>query len=75
MAPIIGASCNPQPGPSENVWVHLSIFRQNSTVTRGVLKNGDLALKRHGIKHILSPRAPMTLTIGAPCHQKNTLVK
>jgi len=53
MALIIGISCSSQPGLSEDAWVHVLISRQNSTVTRGVLKNGDLALKHHRIEHIL----------------------
>jgi len=38
MALIVSASCSSQPGLSENVWVHVSISRQNSTGTGGCSK-------------------------------------
>jgi len=54
-------------GLSKGAWFYMFISRQNTAVTRGVLRNGDLALKRHHIEHILSPRALMALIIGASC--------
>jgi len=40
---------------------------------RGVLKHGDLALKRDCVEHILSPRAPMALILGASCSSQSGL--
>jgi len=65
MALIISASCSSQSGRSEHTWVHIPISRQNSGMPGGVLKYGDLALTRDCVEHILSPRAPMALTIDA----------
>jgi len=65
MALILGASCRSQSGLSEDVWDHMPISRQNSGMPGGVLKHGDLVLKRDCVEHILSPRAPMALIIGA----------
>jgi len=73
MALIIGASCSSQSGLSEHVWVHMSISRQNSGMPGGVLKHGDLDLKRDCVEHILSPRAPMALIIGASCRLQSGL--
>jgi len=67
MALIIGASCRSLSGLSEHAWDHIPISSQNSGMTGGVLKHGDLALKRDCVEHILSPRAPMALIIGASC--------
>jgi len=67
MALNIGASSDLQPVLSEHAGVHKLIFRQNSGMPGGVLKHGDLTFKRHRIEHILSPRVPMALNIGAFC--------
>jgi len=73
MALIIGASCSSQSGLSVHAWVHMSISRQNSGMPGGVLKHGDLALKRDCVEYILSPRAPMALIIGASCSSQSGL--
>jgi len=73
MALIIGASCSSQSGLSELTWVHMSVSRQNSGMPGGVLKHGDLTLKRNCVEHILSPRAPMALIIGASCRSQSGL--
>jgi len=73
MALIIGASCSSQSELSEHTWVHVPISRQNSGMPGGVLKHGDLALKRDCVEHILSPRAPVALIIGAPGRSQSEL--
>jgi len=73
MALIIGASCTSQSGLSEHTWVHMSSSRQNSGMPGGVLKHGDLVLKRDCVEHILSPRAPVALIIGASCSSQSGL--
>ena len=40
-------------------------FQPKFRYARGVLKHGDLTLTRDCVEHILSPQAPMALTIGA----------
>jgi len=69
MALIIGASCSSQSGLSEHMWVHIPISRQNSGMPGGVLKHGDLALKRDCVEHILF----MALIIGAYCSLQSGL--
>ena len=73
MALIIGASCSSQSGLSEHTWVHMPISRQNSGMAGGVLNQGDLVLKRDCVDHILSPRVPMALIIGASCSSQSGL--
>jgi len=70
MALIISAFGSLQPVLSEHVWDHTSNFRQNSGMPGGVLKHGDLTLKRHRIEHILPTRAPMALIIGVTCSSR-----
>ena len=65
IALIIGAFCSLQPRLSNHNWVQLSNFSENSGMPGGVPPNGDLTHKHHCIEHILSPRAPMALSIGA----------
>jgi len=73
MALIFGASSSSQSGLSEHAWVHTPISRQNSGMTGGVLKHGDLAFTRDCVEYILSPRVPMTLIIGASCSSQSGL--
>ena len=73
MALIFGACSSSQSGLSEHAWVHMPISRQNSGMSGGVLKHGDLALTRDCVEHILSPRAPMALIIGASCNSQSGL--
>ena len=75
MALIIGAFCSSQHRLSNHTWVQLSNSRENSGMPGRVPQNGDLALKRHCIEHILSPRAPMALIIGAFCSSQPVLSK
>ena len=64
MALIIGASCSSQSGLSEHMWSYIPISRQNSGMTGGVLKHGDLTLVRDCVC-VFFPRSPMALIIGA----------
>jgi len=73
MALIIGASCISLSGRSEYMWVHIPISRQNSGMSGGVLQHGDLTLTRDCVEYILSPRAPMALTVGASVRSQSGL--